>query len=109
MDVDNEAARRLTAADVNDLAQALDDGTLTSAEILSGPDPAGAGARADVDAPATALPAAPPADQKAAAEYSLGAEEREKQAGVFPPATEPDVVIGGSPEEQAALDEEFRR
>lgn len=108
-DSDNETGvRQLHAADVNRLAQELNDGVAGSgADTSAGNDDTGS---------RSAHPITPeeesqfPSPEAATAGYQpLAAEEIEKEQGLFPPDIAPTVEIGGSVEEQAALGEEYRR
>jgi hypothetical protein len=92
--------RQLTAAEANALAQELDDraagrqpGAVPEIETASGSGHA----------------AAPISEATAAGVEPLEGEEREANAGVFPPDIAPTVDVGGSPEARAALEEEYRQ
>lgn len=106
---ENEGAnRQLHAADVNRLAQELNDGT-----VIPG---AGSSASNDDTGARPVDPVSPdegrssPSPEAATQGYKpLASEEVEHEEELFPPDVAPTVNIGGSPEEQAALGEEYRR
>lgn len=109
MDTNSDSSRRLTAAEVNELAQALDEGApaVTDQEPSASTGPAGA-------VPASPsgsreIEGLPSAVAQTEGDNPLAAEEREEQLGMFPPDIAPTVDIGGSLEEQAALREEYRQ
>jgi hypothetical protein len=93
--------RQLTAAEANALAQELDD-------LAAGRQP---GSGTSIDTETRAEEAGPgPSPEAATAGYKpLEGEEREARAGLFPPEVAPAVDIGGSPEEQAQLSEEYKQ
>lgn len=106
---DNERddhVRRLDAAEANRLAQELNDGALGE-----GTAPVARGG--DVAARSIA-PQSRDVDQSSSPEAAtegytpLKGEEEESEAGVFPPDVVPPVDIGGSPEEQGVLRDEYR-
>lgn len=102
------AARQLDASEVNRLAQEIDEAALnqstpgwTGESIPSGGDLSEGGTEAG------SVSGAPSAETATAGEDSLEAEERERRAHLFPDDVVPRVEIGGSPEEQGVLRDEY--
>jgi hypothetical protein len=90
--------RRLDAAAVNELAQALNDG-VDSAPVGRVPDGT-AGARQ----------ISPAGGESGGSNLKpLESEEIESAKGVFPPDIDGNTTVGGSVEEQSALRDEYRR
>jgi hypothetical protein len=105
------AARRLDASEVNRLAQELDDATINQREVAWESDtaasPADGGAQPVGATAAGSVDDAPSPDAAVVGGDALGAEEGEKGVHLFPPDVAPGVEIGGTPEEQGVLRDEY--
>ena len=98
--------RRFTASEVNEMAQALDDGVGMPAQSASS-DPGAASVPLTQDGAATTNDY-PSAEEQTQGENPLEAEEGEANAGLYPRDVASNLSFGGSPEEQESLAEEYR-
>jgi hypothetical protein len=95
-----EGAQRIDAEGANRLAQEINDEAEGRAPT---------GAPSEIETSEREGAGLGPSPENTAAGYNpLQAEEGEGSAHLFPPNVAPDVELGGSAEERAALQEEFK-